>query len=76
MIYHRNREAAVHVVETAMSGARAVAVQADVASERDVERVFAAVTETLGALAGLVNNAGVTLHIGDLADTPVATSGR
>lgn len=26
----------------------------------------------MGAVTGLVNNAGATLHIGDLADTPVA----
>ena len=30
-------------------------------------------SETLGPVRFLVNNAGATLHIGDLADTPVAT---
>ncbi|MBM3559220.1 MAG: SDR family NAD(P)-dependent oxidoreductase, partial [Alphaproteobacteria bacterium] len=40
-------------------GARAVAVQADVASEADVERLFAA-ADDLGPLGGLVNCAADT----------------
>ena len=39
-------------------GGRAVTVQADVANEDDVERMFAAVDAELGTLAVLVNNAG------------------
>lgn len=39
--------------------------------ERDVEALFAAGSE-LGVVTGLVNNAGLTAHLGDLADTPVA----
>ena len=34
---------------------------------------FATAGAALGPVTGLVNNAGATLHIGDLADTPVAT---
>jgi NAD(P)-dependent dehydrogenase (short-subunit alcohol dehydrogenase family) len=71
--YRTNREAAertVHDVEAA--GARGVAVQGDVTAEEDVERLFATAQEVLGPVTGLVNNAGATLHIGDLADTPVA----
>jgi NAD(P)-dependent dehydrogenase (short-subunit alcohol dehydrogenase family) len=52
-------------------GARCIAVQADVTREDDVERLFAAAAAQLGPVAGLVSNAGVTGHIGDLADTPV-----
>ncbi|WP_280790799.1 SDR family oxidoreductase [Blastococcus sp. CT_GayMR19] len=54
------------------AGARFLAVTADVTQEADVERLFAEVGEQLGPVTGLVNNAGATLHIGDLADTPVA----
>ena len=32
---------------------------------------FATAEEKLGAVTGLVNNAGLTGHIGDLVDTPV-----
>ena len=47
---------AAKVVE---SGARAIAVQADVASETDVERTFAQSIESLGPLNGVVINAGI-----------------
>ncbi len=53
------------------AGVRAVAVVGDVADEAAVERLFAAAAD-LGPVTGLVNNAGLTAHIGDLADTPVA----
>jgi NAD(P)-dependent dehydrogenase (short-subunit alcohol dehydrogenase family) len=52
------------------TGARCVAVQADVTRDDDVYRLFASAAE-LGPVAGLVSNAGLTGHIGDLADTPV-----
>ena len=49
---------------------RAVAVAADVIDPSDVDSLFAAGRE-LGPVTGLVNSAGLTKHIGDLADTPV-----
>jgi NAD(P)-dependent dehydrogenase (short-subunit alcohol dehydrogenase family) len=52
------------------AGARAVAVRGDVADEGDVDRLFEAAGE-LGTVTGLVNNAGLTAHLGDLADTPI-----
>jgi NAD(P)-dependent dehydrogenase (short-subunit alcohol dehydrogenase family) len=59
------------VVELAAArGSRAVAVAADVVDAGDVDRLFAAAAE-LGPVIGLVNNAGLTAHLGDLADTPV-----
>ena len=68
--------AAERVVAAVRSaGARALAVQGDVADEADVERLFAAASE-LGPVTGLVNNAGLTAHVGDLADTPVAAVRR
>jgi NAD(P)-dependent dehydrogenase (short-subunit alcohol dehydrogenase family) len=72
--YLRDDAAARNVVEAAQAaGARAIAVQADVTSEDDVTRLFAAAADTLGPVTCLVNNAGATMHIADLADTPVAT---
>lgn len=59
------------VAAAAAAGARAVAVRADVVREGDVDRLFAAAHEQLGTVTGLVNNAGVTAHLADLADTPV-----
>jgi NAD(P)-dependent dehydrogenase (short-subunit alcohol dehydrogenase family) len=56
-------------------GVRAVAVAGDVTDEDDVAELFAAAAD-LGAVTGLVNNAGLTAHLGDLADTPVAVLRR
>lgn len=58
--YRSNRAAAETLVgEIAAAGGRAIAVQADVAVERDVVRLFAAVDAELGRLTALVNNAGI-----------------
>ncbi len=57
--YVSNRAAAESVTRTiAEAGGRAIALQADVASEADVVRLFAAVDAELGRVAVLVNNAG------------------
>src|SRR3954451_531299 len=66
-------EAAAARVVAAVSaaGARAVAVAGDVVDEASVDRLFAAAAD-LGPVTGLVNNAGLTAHVGDLADTPAA----
>jgi NAD(P)-dependent dehydrogenase (short-subunit alcohol dehydrogenase family) len=72
--YLRDHSAASRVVDLARdAGARAVAVQADVTSDDEVTRLFAVASEALGPVRFLVNNAGATLHIGDLSDTPVET---
>ena len=47
----------VDAIETA--GAKAIAVQANIASEVDVQRLFAETRKTFGKLDVLVNNAGV-----------------
>jgi NAD(P)-dependent dehydrogenase (short-subunit alcohol dehydrogenase family) len=58
--YHRHRDAADRVVaDITRDGGRAIAVQADVASEPDVVRLFEAVDRELGPVAALVNNAGI-----------------
>ena len=57
--YRERADAAQALVEEIESaGGRAVAVQADVADARDVERLFAAVDEELGPLTAFVNSAG------------------
>ncbi len=71
--YRADRDAAERVA--AAAGPRAVAVGADVTDPGEVDRLFAAAAG-LGPVTGLVNNAGVTLHLGDLADTPVDTIRR
>jgi NAD(P)-dependent dehydrogenase (short-subunit alcohol dehydrogenase family) len=58
--YVRDSQAAdTLVAEIRASGAKALAVRADVSRELEVERLFAAVDRELGALTVLVNNAGV-----------------
>lgn len=58
--YTRDQAAAEAVVRTIReSGGRAVALQADVADEEQVLRLFAEVDAQLGRLTGLVNNAGI-----------------
>jgi len=58
--YVRDREAAERVAaEIVRAGRRATVVQADVASESDVMRLFETVDRSLGRLDALVNNAGI-----------------
>ena len=58
--YTRDATAAESVVAAIRTqGGRAVAVQADVADEGDVVRLFATCDRELGPLTGLINNAGI-----------------
>jgi 3-oxoacyl-[acyl-carrier protein] reductase len=58
--YASSKEGADHVVdEIAKRGGKAVAVQADVAKKKEVERLFAEAKKAFGRLDILVNNAGV-----------------
>ncbi|MEY4729021.1 MAG: hypothetical protein RL020_179 [Pseudomonadota bacterium] len=58
--YVANKAAADAVVNQIISsGGKALAVQADVANEIDVVRMFQQVDQTFGALTALVNNAGI-----------------
>jgi NAD(P)-dependent dehydrogenase (short-subunit alcohol dehydrogenase family) len=72
-IAFRNDTAAAERVAALVTaeGARCVLIRADVARHDDVERLFAVATAQLGQVTGLVNNAGLTAHIGNLMDTPV-----
>ncbi len=59
--YSRDRTGALEVVEEiARAGGRAIAIQADVAQEAEVVRLFETSSRELGPVAGLVNNAGIT----------------
>ncbi|WP_369131434.1 SDR family oxidoreductase [Modestobacter roseus] len=53
------------------AGARAIAVRAEVSDPAAVDALFAAAAAGLGPVTGLVANAGLTAHLGALADTPV-----
>ena len=58
--YQRDDESALSVVTECMAmGSRAAAFKADVASNDDVVRLFAAVDEDLGPLDAMVNCAGI-----------------
>jgi len=58
--YQSNGKAAAQVVdEIAALGATALALQADVAHEEDVVRLFEQVDSSLGRVTALVNNAGI-----------------
>lgn len=72
--YQANAEAAARVVaECEAAGAKAVAIQGDMASATDIIRLFAEAKAALGPLTHVVNNAGVTGPAGTLAqaDTQV-----
>ncbi|MFF3561159.1 SDR family oxidoreductase [Streptomyces sp. NPDC002574] len=70
--YERSREAAEDVARKVReAGVECVAVQGDTSDEADVERLFDTVREKLGAITGLVNNAGVTGPLGRFTETPV-----
>ncbi|HEY9537234.1 MAG TPA: SDR family oxidoreductase, partial [Kiloniellaceae bacterium] len=55
------------------AGGRALAVQADIAREDEVERLFAAADAALPPLTALVNNAGVAGRVSRLEDAPAET---
>lgn len=64
-------QAAARIEAAGGPAARCVLARADITREDDVERLFRTAADQLGVVTGVVNNAGATVHIGDLADTPV-----
>ena len=71
--YTHNAQAAEQVVSHIQSeGGKALALQADVADEAQVMRMFAQIDAQLGRLSGLVNNAGVVDVSAKLEDMSVA----
>lgn len=75
--YLSNRKAADGVVASiADKGGTALAVQADVAVEEDVVRLFAQVDASLGRVTALVNNAGILERQSRVEDMDAARIGR
>ena len=74
-VNYRRDAAAAEAVVAAIAGAggRALAVQADVAREEEVERLFAAVDGALPPLTALVNNAGLAGRVSRLEEAPAET---
>lgn len=71
--YTSNAAAAESLVtEIKRTGGDAITVQADVADEAQILRMFRTVDEQLGPLGALVNNAGVVDVPADVADMSVA----
>ncbi len=67
--YARDAKAAASVAASVeKAGGKAIAVQADVASEADVLKLFRACDDAFGALTALVNNAGTLNPQSQLAD--------
>jgi NAD(P)-dependent dehydrogenase (short-subunit alcohol dehydrogenase family) len=72
----REAEAAKLALEIEGEGGRALAVKADVAREADVVRLFETAASELGAIGGLVNNAGITGGFARLENLDAATLNR
>jgi glucose 1-dehydrogenase len=71
--YVKNVTAAKETADAVRAvGGRCVTVQVDTSEESDVERLFDTATTELGAVTGLVNNAGVTGPLGRLSDARTA----
>ncbi len=72
LAYRRDGDAAERAAaQVRAAGGRCLLVRSDVTRQDDVERLFSSAAGQLGMVTGVVNNAGATAHIGDLADTPV-----
>jgi NAD(P)-dependent dehydrogenase (short-subunit alcohol dehydrogenase family) len=72
LAYREDDSAAQRTAAQAQAaGVRCVLAKVDITRQEDVERLFSIAAGQLGMVTGLVNNAGVTAHVGDLADTPV-----
>lgn len=75
--YQGRAEAAEAVAaEVRAAGGRALTVQADVADQAAVERMFDTVEAGLGKLDALVNNAGIINRAASLVEMPIATIER
>ena len=62
--YRQDRAAAETAVQAVQSaGQRAVAVQADIAKEADIKRMFEKTEAALGRIDGLINSAGVSIRV-------------
>jgi NAD(P)-dependent dehydrogenase (short-subunit alcohol dehydrogenase family) len=70
--YNVNVDAAQHVVESIeANGGVAIAIQADISEERQVERLFLNTCEQLGRPYALINNAGILFKQSRVVDLDV-----
>jgi glucose 1-dehydrogenase len=76
LTFHSDRVAADAVVARCGGAESALAVQADVADEAAVERLFAAAEKAFGSVALLVNSAGVNMSGIKLVDMELAQFDR
>jgi NAD(P)-dependent dehydrogenase (short-subunit alcohol dehydrogenase family) len=75
--YERAADAAEDVARRIReAGAECVTVRVDTSDEAAVDVLFDTVKEQLGAVTGLVNNAGITGPLGRFTETPVAVMRR
>ena len=73
IVYRRDTDAAeATAASVRVLGATCITVRADITDEHDADIVFDRATAELGTVTGLVNNAGLTAHLAELADTPPA----
>lgn len=74
-VNYRNDEAAAQALVASIrdGGGQAAAIQADIAVEAEVARLFARAEAEFGPPAALVNNAGITGRIARFMDTSPAT---
>ena len=71
--YTKRGEDAERVVrDIEKDGSEAIAIQADMASEADIQRLFAEVDKRFGRLDGLVNNAGIVGRSSKFVDMATA----
>ena len=71
LAFRRDEAAASRAADLVRRAGRGcLTVRADVTVDDDITRLFATAQREFGTVTGLVNNAGMTAHIGDLADTP------
>ncbi len=71
--YTKRSEDADQVVrDIKQGGGEAVAIQADVANEADIQRLFAEIDKRYGRLDGLVNNAGIVGRSSKFVDMATA----
>ncbi|MBX5460337.1 MAG: SDR family oxidoreductase [Steroidobacteraceae bacterium] len=74
LTYANNESAAARVAdEIRVMGRQSLALRANVASEEDVARAFAAVDEKLGRLSAVVINSGITGHNSRLDEADTST---
>ena len=75
--FHSNEQAAAKIVEEiTATGMRAVAVQADIAIEKDIVQLFKRFDDEFGRLDALINNAGILEHQMRLEDMDAARLSR